>query len=327
MAHDQTRPAFEEIEIRQVTLESGPIRYREIGTGEPIVFVHGLLSGIRYAWNGTGWIEQTRLDLPSRVEKIVFGPRGVVAVTDTTMYYSTDGVYFTEAERPPGKDLLLAEGPPPTTVPEEDGEFGECPVISDAESATSGIGVIGTVLATDAGFVALTPAHPDDWNDDPICEPLLWFSADGNTWELVSHDSPFGKISFIRSGLYEIAERDGRFVAVGGVGERRGAEQGAVWVSDDGLTWQRADLELNYAFTVAVGDLGWMLTGLKDAEDTMHQDMWFSADGLTWDGPYDLPDGLATGYLPAQLAVGSDAIFGVGGRDFTPVVGRLQAAG
>jgi hypothetical protein len=55
--------------------------------------------------------------------------------------------------------------------------------------------------------------------------------------------------------------------------------------------------------------------------------MWFSIDGLTWDGPYDLPQplgGLLPGWRLPRPVVGSDAIFGVGGEDVVLVVGRLQ---
>ncbi len=283
------------------------------------VVVYGDRSAVRFAWNGTGWIEQTRLELPDQVNHIVFGPRGAVMVSDDTrLYYSSDGVHFTKAERGPTKDLLVAEESPPTSEPPDD-MAGPC--LSGASGSGSGI---GAVLATDAGFVALTAAHPDDWDDDPICEPLLWFSADGSTWELVSQDSPFGKTAVVKaSGLDKIAERDGRFVAAGGVGGR-----GAVWVSDDGLTWQQADVDLDDAGTVAVGEMGWMLTGgiYDRREDPIHPYMWFSTDGLTWDGPYELPAALTSIWgIPPQLAVGSDAIFGVGGPwDHRPVVGRLQ---
>jgi hypothetical protein len=278
------------------------------------VIVHGESGATQYAWDGVRWSEAARLDLSGRIDQIVFGSRGAVAVSGSTILYSTDGVQFTQADRGPAKDLLASEESPPTSEPGDGQLAGGCPATSSGVTSK-----IGTVLATDAGFVALTPAHPDDWNDDPICEPLLWFSADGNTWELVSHHSPFGRTAFVRaSNLETIAERDGRFVATGGVGE-----QGAVWVSDDGLTWQRAELDLEFAFTVAVGDLGWMLTGSAGSEDGRYQHMWFSTNGLTWDGPYDLPNGLATGWLLPQLAIGSDAIFGVGG-DLIPVVGRLQ---
>ena len=50
--------------------------------------------------------------------------------------------------------------------------------------------------------------------------------------------------------------------------------------------------------------------------------MWISTDGRSWQGPYALPAGVGSGYVPTQLAIGTDAVFGVGGRNFTPVIGR-----
>ena len=35
----------------EIQLEQGTIRYRDLGSGEPIVFVHGLLADSRL-WNG-----------------------------------------------------------------------------------------------------------------------------------------------------------------------------------------------------------------------------------------------------------------------------------
>ena len=34
------------------------------------------------------------------------------------------------------------------------------------------------------------------------------------------------------------------------------------------------------------------------------------------------PAGLGSGYVPTQLATGTDAVFAVGGRSFIPVIGR-----
>ncbi len=75
--------------------------------------VIGESSAVWFAWNGTGWAEQTRLELPDQVQtrlelsdqvnQIVFGPRGAVMVyDDTRLYYSSDGVHFTKAERHQG---------------------------------------------------------------------------------------------------------------------------------------------------------------------------------------------------------------------------------
>jgi hypothetical protein len=275
------------------------------------VIVHGRSGAARYGWDGTGWTEQEELDLPGLVDQIVFGTQGAVAVKGTTFFYSPDGVRFTEAQQAPAPDMLVAEESSTTSGL---GYF-------DPDCPSPGSESIGPVLATEAGFVAFVSARFGDRGPWVVCETLLWFSADGNTWELLSQESPFAEAAEVGSPG-NIAEREGRFVAF---------DPGAVWVSDDGLTWERVDLDLTYAETVAGGALGWVLTGFVELGFTHSRQMWFSTDGLTWDGPHDLPDGLATGfpgYFPPQLAVGSDTIFGIGGSDdVVPVVGRLQDRG
>jgi hypothetical protein len=296
-----------------------------IVVGDDVV-VNGGFTAVRFAWDGTGWTEQARLEFPDRVDEIVFGPRGAVALawgeqTETgflfngTIFYSSDGVHFTEAERPPGKDLFVAA----ENVPDDDRDLGGC-----RRTAFATVGKIDTVFATDAGFVALTSASH---RSGLICAPLLWFSADGNTWDLVSQDSPFGKISEIDS----IDERDGRFVATGAIGEPW-AEQGAhpqdvVWVSDDGLMWQLVDSPPAPG-EVIVGEMGRVSLGAAGEGDARYPAMWFSTDGLTWDGPYHGPEGIfGQPYWGAQVVVGPDAIFAIGvGPDYAriPIVGRLQ---
>jgi hypothetical protein len=144
---------------------------------------------------------------------------------------------------------------------------------------------------------------------------VLWVSADGNRWELLSPTSPFGD----GAAIHNIGEHAGRFVAVGGIGG-----EGAVWISDDGVSWQRADVAVEMATGIAGGDLGWILTGSAVRGDPLAVDMWFSRDGLTWDGPYEGPETLATVYSLPQLAVGTDMIFGNGGTHDNPVIARLQ---
>ncbi|MEE9533696.1 MAG: hypothetical protein V3W06_04705 [Acidimicrobiia bacterium] len=293
-----------------------------IVVGDDVV-VNGGFTAVRFAWDGTGWTEQGRQEFPDRVDEIVFGPRGAVALawgeqTETgflfngTIFSSSDGVHFTEAERPPGKDLFVAA----ENVPDDDRDLGGC-----RRTAFAAVGKIDTVLATDAGFVALTSAsHPRGL----ICDPLLWFSPDGNTWELVSPDSPFEKMAIIDG----IDERAGRFVATGGVGGQGKTEgHAAAWVSDDGLMWQLVDSPPAPG-EVIVGEMGWVSLGAAGEGDALYPAMWFSTDGLTWDGPYDGPEGIfGQPYRGAQVVVGPDAIFAIGvGPDYAriPIVGRLQ---
>ncbi|MDH3260777.1 MAG: hypothetical protein OEM84_07390 [Acidimicrobiia bacterium] len=272
----------------------------------------------RYAWDGSRWTGVSIVDLPGAVRYIALGPRGTVAVSETgisfstepTVYYSTNGVSFAPAEAGPNRELLTTDKA--SCVQSGSSSYSEPPQFH-----------IGPVMASEAGFVVLTPAHPDNWSRTPICEPLLWFSEDGNRWELLSSQSPFGEGAIV----HNIAEHAGRFVAIGATRDPEGDPEGAVWFSDDGVYWQRADVELESAEGIAGGDLGWILTGnsqFSASEDGAPVGMWFSADGATWDGPYEAPPTFASVYFLPELAVGTDAIYGVGGTHDTLVIGRLQ---
>ena len=268
-----------------------------ITTVDGDVVVYGHDGAARYGWDGSGWAEAARLNLTGPIGQLVFGPGGAVAVDGTTVYWSADGTHFTEADQSPHKELLGTTG------------SGGC---DDGPQGTGPDDRLGSILATDAGYVALTPGYPDDWNDIPTCQPRLWFSPDGNTWELTADTSSFGHAAHV-DDTWGLTEYDGRFAVSG----RIDGDRGAVWLSDDGLTWQLADVDPHHAAVVAAGELGWILTGGVGPDS---QQMWFSRDGMTWDGPYALPSGLRSGYLLTQLTVGPDSIFGIGGRDVVPVL-------
>ena len=261
--------------------------------GEDIV-VHGSGGTVRYGWDGAKWIALGALEI-NGVERLAFGQDGAVALVGTRLWYSTDGLHFNRAE----------EGP--ASRSSTDAERGYCP---------NGFGPLDSgrpVLATEAGYVTFTSKWPGMMGQHPMCEPIVWFSADGHGWELMSEESPFGE----SAAVYEIAERDGRFVAVGAT---RGASAVA-WVSDDGLAWEPTIFDLDFVDGIAGGDLGWVLTGANAIDEQL---MYFSADGYNWDGPYERPVTLNTGYLPPQITVGDDVIFGIGGSRMDVLLVRLQ---
>ena len=173
------------------------------------------------------------------------------------------------------------------------------------------MGSLGPVFATDAGFVALTAANPANWNNSPLCEPVVWFSEDGSTWTLVSRDSPFGKGAVVQ----DVASRGGRHVAVGAVG----TTGGAVWVSDDGLAWERLPtlewpepcqetdcVAANFGLMgdVAADESGWMMVGWDGAA-------WTSADGRTWQPLRGWPE-IRGGYMSPSLSLGPGTIVASG---------------
>ena len=95
------------------------------------------------------------------------------------------------------------------------------------------------------------------------------------------------------------------------------------------MDWEPIGVDLTDIgpLTVSSTPLGWIITGghstLEGAEVVTEVFMWTSPDGVTWDGPHTLPNGLVTDYYFFDLAVGTDTIFGIGDRGPTPVVARV----
>jgi hypothetical protein len=275
-----------------------------LADGDDLI-VHHRGRASRLAWVDGRWVEVTQL-VGVGAADMAFGSTGAIAVNGTAMWYSHDGVRFVFADVAPHPDRLDHDGSP---VRSDTSYAGPC-----AAALVDGVGgspAIGPILAVDDGFVALTASHPYDWDKSPVCSPLPWFSADGNVWDVVRDGSGFGNGAVVR----EVVAKDGRFVAVGGVGG-----EGAVWVSDDALSWERLP-GLPLAHAIAAGELGWVLVE-GEGEIT---EMWVSADALTWEGPHVVPMTRGTAAF-----VGIDAVFGAGLAEPWPSVdiaihiGRLQ---
>lgn len=152
------------------------------------------------------------------------------------------------------------------------------------------------IVATPAGFITLVSVNgADPFGIWPVCEPEVWSSPDGKAWERLSDGSPFGDGAYI----YDMGWRNGRLIAVGGVG----IDEGALWLSDDGRSWTRAeplpaedDFELR---EVAAGGLGWVVLGEWSHRPGLTG--WVSPDGDCWK---PLPRHVS----PRQAAVGNDRI-------------------
>ena len=268
---------------------------------------------VRLGWGRLGATGVKRLSI--RPNQIVFGPQGSVALSGDTTYFSEDGVSFTEASRGPDLSVFWAA----TDVPEEDRDFGDCRATFGATAAH-----IGTVLATDAGFVAVTAAeHPYE----VVCAPLLWISPDGDTWDLVAAESPFGERSIVdvEPSRRPIATADGRFVATGETGGMGIDDpEDTIWVSDDAVSWTRVPVDgLGSVISINAGELGWVLVDYTESDGVR---MWTSTDAVAWDGPHQPPGGLTVGYATPPPAVTADAIVAVNLNEEIVVVGRLKHA-
>ncbi len=144
--------------------------------------------------------------------------------------------------------------------------------------------------------------------------------ADGSTWTLVSSSSPFGEGAIVQ----DVASRNGLHVAVGEVGTRSPSDPGAttwaVWISDDGLAWERLPtLErpepcetidgastclFNLMADVVAPASGWMIVAWDGAA-------WTSTDGRSWEPLRGWP-GVRGGYTPPAVALGPGVIVGSG---------------
>jgi hypothetical protein len=275
--------------------------WRVTAVGDDLI-AHGQ-GAVRLSWSGARWVAGETLDVPIFfVEQIVAGPRGTLATGRTRVAYSTDGQHFRAAERGPDPATLMADW--------KDSE----PIVGCSPpggGSWPGEGSIGPVLATRDGFVALTPANPANWNNSPLCEPVLWRSEDGSTWDLVSATSPFGKGAVVQ----DVQTRGDRHVAVG-----MWQQKMATWVSDDGLTWERLPTLERVApcgtidgvstcmtellAMVNASEEGWMILSWDGAG-------WTSRDGLTWEPLRGWP-GIRGGYTPPALAFGGGVIIASG---------------
>ncbi|MDJ0962049.1 MAG: hypothetical protein QNJ88_15445, partial [Acidimicrobiia bacterium] len=208
---------------------------------------------LRATWDGAGWVDVEVL-LDSRLDgaQTTLGSHGIVAVRNDRVYF-WDGGGFAEAAQPPDPSLYPGSSP-------------DCAAAAD----WLGSGLmkeLGPVVATDAGFIALAARNEDDWHRFPVCEPLVWFSPDGSVWQPFTNESPFGPGAIVR----DLSVAGDRIVAVGGLS----SSQVAVWVSDDGVTWQRSDLVGARILGVAGSARGWIAVGSGNR-------MWFSPDAIVW---------------------------------------------
>ena len=138
------------------------------------------------------------------------------------------------------------------------------------------------------------------------CQPVIWTSSDGNTWEPVSTEFPSGSTACIA----DVAEHDGRFVAVG---RELGRWRVLLWESDDGLTWNEIPPEsINGSITsvpwaIAAGEAGWVAL-FGDAGTDGGVWAMYSLDGLEWAVAADAIPGLYWSFGTPEVTVGTDRL-------------------
>jgi hypothetical protein len=133
----------------------------------------------------------------------------------------------------------------------------------------------------------------------PVCEPILWASDDGLEWQAQGTVSPFPAGAYVT----DVDWRDGRFVAVGGVG----LDGPMAWTSTDGAAWDAIELsgieDVSRLLHVEQGGLGWMI--ISDLRDSSRARGWFSTNGVCF---RPVPDQV----LGSRVAINDDSVISIG---------------
>ena len=119
-----------------------------------------------------------------------------------------------------------------------------------------------------------------------ICNSEVWSSADGIAWTLENPHAPWeGR----HTAGYVV--HDGRMWIVGG-DCNQGHYQNDVWSSADGIHWELANDRVPWApralhYTLAFNGRIWVMGGqtlpeFAGADEVFHNDVWSSADGISW---------------------------------------------
>jgi len=193
-------------------------------------------------------------------------------------------------------------------VPHDAAVFGG----EDAHSITG-------LAAGDTEYVAVGSSGRDG---------MAWTSVDGYVWERVPQSASFVGEGWVK--MTAVTYGPGAYVAVGYESEPDTdymIDHGVVWVSPDGLTWDRVDSDLFVdqilLDDVAANDSGYVAVGLDWTPTPIHPGVWISEDGRTWD-QVDLGDDEGARYMQAVDAT-EDSIVAAG--IYSPDLAMPEEAG
>jgi len=146
------------------------------------------------------------------------------------------------------------------------------------------------VAASADTLVAVGVAHYDE-ADKAVkvgrADAAVWVSSDGVDWTRVGADSVFRESA--AQAMFAVIVGGPGFVAVG-TAERRHLDQPAVWLSQDGYSWDPVD-DSSGAFDthsfsqmrdVVVGGPGLVAVGHSGSPDLFDAAVWVSPDGTAW---------------------------------------------
>ena len=220
--------------------------------------------------------------------------------TPVTTPTSTPG----QPAQPPPDPVTLSDLASWTWTRHEAVELG---LLGAGESVDVTASVFGDGVFVSAGY-----RHRSSGADGFVETPFIWASRDGLSWSTIDLGA-----AELGEGLYSVTFGAGGFVAVGEVGgDAIGAPpsgSGVVWISADGLTWNRHAPEEWTAFVprAVTPDLdgGYLAVG---ASSLFSASIWRSTDGMTWTevGVFEHPEAIEF----RDVASGPDGYVAVGAR-------------
>lgn len=175
---------------------------------------------------------------------------------------------------------------------------------------------------------ALVAGGESAWGD---VRPRLWFSSDGETWSSVD-GGPGGPLDVTgEESVRAVTPYGTGFVAVG-TRDLEGEQDGAVWFSRDGTTWEQVDVPQmggpgrQSVLAAGTADNGIVVAGgyVADGSGQGKPAIWNSRDGgQTWSDPTILPLHEGNRTTAGDLAVHSLSVRGSrvvasGGNDWIP---------
>ncbi|MCJ7780221.1 MAG: hypothetical protein MUQ27_05300, partial [Acidimicrobiia bacterium] len=177
-----------------------------------------------------------------------------------------------------------------TTTSDGDLTAGWSPVEDSAVFGGAGIQGMRDAAASADTLVAVGAALYDE-ADKAVkvgrADAAVWVSSDGVDWTRVGADSAFRESA--AQSMRAVTVGGPGFVAVG-TAERLHQDEPAVWLSQDGYSWDRVD-DSSGAFDtgtfasmwdVAAGGPGLVAVGYVGIMDAFDAAVWVSPDGTAW---------------------------------------------
>lgn len=248
---------------RQV-LDGSPSQLATAGTR---LVAYRVKSGYLLELRAAKWVTVGEVSFPEEVRtRQASGRASVVGGEDWLLEMSLFGNLWWRTD---GTDFTLALADPNW------GPGVEQPFTSACAPPSRSSPDVPPVVTGQLGLLALVSSNPTEpfgvW---PVCEPVVWTSGDGQAWGSTS-----ARLGSDGSYAYDVDDRDGTFLAVGG----EGIGEPVVWSSEDGITWDPVDAEFGSVdvFSVDGGAAGWAILG-RDIE-TSASVGWTSVDGRCWE--------------------------------------------